>query len=209
MRLDQNPWLKHGPQGFLVQRLARHALAGWLLFAASGTLLALESLAVALKSPAVVAVRPGGRILGRIVWRGRAVRPGPSMVRAAVRFVRDYLSANSDTIVHDYAAALAMMSGPLLRRTVKALRATRYLARVRHDRTRSWITLGEGAGRPRLVGWSGHTAHVRVAGVLHVVRADGRQIRDPFTVLLSLVPARRSRHNESGARVMALRFLGT
>ncbi|MDA8361806.1 MAG: hypothetical protein M0Z44_07445 [Gammaproteobacteria bacterium] len=208
MRLLNNPWLKHGPQGFLAQRLARHALAGWVLFAASGALLALESVAVALKSPVVVAVRPDGRLLGRIVWSGHAVRSTQTMVRASVRFVRDYLSANSDTVVHDYGAALAMMSGPLLARTVKTLRATRYLARVRQDRTRSWVVFGQGAKRPRLVGWSGHTARVRVEGVLHVVRIGGQQIRDPFAVLLSLVPAHRSLRDGSGARVTAVRFIG-
>ncbi len=207
MRPDENPWLKHGPQGFLVRRLARHALTGWLLFAASGLALTIESLAAVLKSPAIVVASPNGRILGRIRWEGHGVRSNRQMVRAAVRFTRDYLSVNSGTIVHDYASALGMMSGRLLARTVKALRATHYLARVRLDRTRSWLTLGRGPQMPHLAAWSGHTALVRVQGVLHVILANGHEIHEAFGVLLRLVPARRTVRNASGACVTAIRFI--
>lgn len=197
-RLEANVWLRHGPYGMLMQRLARYALLGWLLF--GGTALALFFLAAIAtwRTPPIIAVNREGAVLGHVQWLDSPHRSRRELVAASMRFVRDYLSVNSDTVVPDYVQALDMMALPLRDVTIKALQKTAYIARVRKAGLRSWVTFDKGHKGPRVVGSSGSLTRVRLAGVVHLVLPSGQNRREPFSLLITLVPVARRPRDTAG-----------
>lgn len=207
MRLEGNPWLRHGPQGLLLRRLARYHLLGWLCAGASFAAFLLLALIATARTPPVVVVSASGRLLGQIRGSAPTLRPVASILAAAMRFVRDYLSVNSSTVVHDYTRALHMMARPLFVRTVQALRKTGYLARVRQLDARSWVDFDKGRMRPRVLARSADTAQVRLAGTVHIVLADGHRLAQPFAVMLAVTIVARTVTHEGGIVVRAIRPL--
>ena len=197
----------HGPQGLLMQRLARYAFLGWLFF--GGAALAFVVLAAVLlwRTPQVVAVSRSGTILGRMEWLSAIRRSHRDILASSMRFVRDYLSANSATIVPDYVQALDMMADPLREATVAALKKTAYLARVRLAGLRSWVRFDDGSRRPRVLRRSGRVWLVRLSGVIHFVLPDGKTRRQGFSLLLTERSVARSMRNTAGIEIVAIRQL--
>lgn len=204
MRPEDNPWLRHGPQGQLLRRLVRYHLLGWFCAGFSLVALLLGALLVIVRTPPVVVVSASGRLLGQIRGSGPTARPAAALLAAAMRFMRDYLSVNSDTIIHDYTSALHMMAPPLFRRTVQALRKTGYLARVRKLRARSWVDFDHGHARPKVLTWSQDTAQVRLVGTVHIVLANGHRLAQRFAVILAVTRIARTVAHASGIIVRAI-----
>lgn len=201
MRLEANVWRRHGPQGILMQRLARYAVLGWILFGCTAAAFCLLAGLAVWRTPPVIAVSRGGAVLGQMEWFHARYRSRRDIVAASMRFVRDYLSVNSDTVMPDYVQALSMMSGPFRDLTVKALRKTAYLARVRKAHLRSWVTFDAGARKPRVVRRAGNSALVRLVGVVHVVLPSGLSRRAAFSLLLTEIIVPRTQQDTAGVLV--------
>lgn len=198
---EGNVWLRHGTQGLLMQRLARYALLGWVLFGVAALAFVLLAAIVTWRTPPIVAVNREGQLLGHIQWLSAMRRSRRELVAASMRFVQDYLSANSATVIPDYVQALNMMATPLRQETVRALQKSAYIARVRSAHLRSWISFNSGRHRPRVVMQKGATAHVRLSGVVHLVLASGQEHRESFSVTLTVVAVPRRPYDTAGVIV--------
>ncbi|HUW97649.1 MAG TPA: hypothetical protein VMV40_02245 [Acidiferrobacter sp.] len=199
--IDTNVWLRHGPQGILLQRLARYALLGWALFGCAALALCLLAVVAAGRTPPIIAVNREGVVLGHIQWLSAIRRSHTEIVAASMRFVEDYLSVNSDTVVPDYVQALNMMAPPFRAVTVGALQKSAYIARVRKAHLRSWVTFDHGDKRPRVVGSAGPVAHVRLTGVVHLAVPSGQIHSEPFSIILTVTSVPRRPSNTAGVVV--------
>lgn len=202
--LDANVWRRHGPQGLLMQRLARYALLGWVLFGCAALAFVLLALVAVWRTPPIIAVDRAGTILGRIEWLGAAHRSRREIIAASMRFLQDYLSVNGATVVPDYVQALEMMAPPLRATTVEILRKTAYIARVRAARLRSWVSFTKRPGHRRLVRRDRDRFLVRLSGVLHVVLPNGQRHREHFALVLTEIAVARRVHDTAGLLVEAI-----
>ncbi len=198
---DAKVWGRHGPQGLLMQRLARYALLGWVLFACAAAAFVVLAVAVVWRTPPIVAVDRSGAILGRMQWLSAVHRSRREVIAASMRFLRDYLSANAATVVPDYIEALDMMAPALRSTTAAALRKTAYLARIRAARMRSWISFAKGHGSPRVVRRGTREFLVHLQGTLHIVLPSGRRYREHFAYLLTETAVVRRPHDTAGLRI--------
>lgn len=205
--LETNVWLRHGPQAMLMHRLARYSILGWVLFVCAAIAFAVLAALTAWRTPPIIAVNRAGAVLGRMQWLGRAHRSRAEIVAASMRFVRDYLSVNRDTVVPDYVQALDMMAPRLRRATVRALQKSAYIARVRGAHIRSWVSFDKGRKRPRVVSMSGSIARVRLSGVIHLVFPSGPSRRQGFTVVLTVTAVPRRTYDTAGLVIRDLRGL--
>lgn len=205
--LETNVWLRHGSQGMLMQRLARYSVLGWVLFVCAAIAFAVLAVLTAWRTPPIIAVNRDGALLGRMQWLGRAHRSRAEIVAASMRFVRDYLSVNRDTVVPDYVQALNMMAPRLRQATVKALQKSAYIDRVRSAHIRSWVSFDKGHKRPRVVSVSKGVSRVRLSGVIHLVFPSGPSRRQGFTVVLTVSPVPRRRYDTAGLVVRDVRGL--
>ncbi|WP_298135412.1 hypothetical protein [Acidiferrobacter sp.] len=187
-----------------MQRLARYALLGWILF--GGTALAFVVLAVVAvsRTPPILAVNRAGTVLGRIQWLAAIHRSRRAIIMASMRFLRDYLSIDGATVVPDTVHALDMMAPHLQAATVAVLQKTAYIARVRAARLRSWVSFVKNPHRPRLIRRDGDRFLVRLSGVVHVILPDGRPVREHFTIILTEIAVARRIHDTSGILVTAI-----
>ncbi|WP_297445062.1 hypothetical protein [Acidiferrobacter sp.] len=202
--LDANVWRRHGPHGLLMQRLARYALLGWVLFGCAALAFVVLAVVAVWRTPPIIAVDRAGTVLGRIQWLGAVHRSRREIITASMRFLQDYLSVNSATVVPDYIQALDMMAPPLRATTVAILRETAYLARVRAARLRSWVSFAKSPNHPRLARRDGRRFLVRLSGVLHVVLPNGRRHNERFTLILTEVAVARRMHDTAGILIEAI-----
>lgn len=196
-----NAWRRHGPQGLLMQRLARYALLGWILFGCAALAFVLLALVAVWRTPPIIAVDRAGTILGRIQWLGAVHRSRREIIAASMRFLRDYLSVNAATVVPDYVQALDMMAPPLRATTVAMLRKTAYIARARAARLRSWVSFAKSPGHRRLVRRDRDRFMVRLSGVVHVVLPNGQRHSERFTLILTEIAVARRAHDTAGILV--------
>jgi len=196
--LEKNVWLRHGPQGILMQRLARYAMLGWGLFGCTALAFCLLAAIAAWRTPPIIAVNREGMLLGHVQWLGAVQRSHSELVAASMRFIEDYLSVNSDTVVPDYVQALDMMAAPFRTVTVRALQKSAYIARVREAHLRSWVSFDKGHKRPRVVGASGPVARVHLSGVVHLALPSGQSRREAFSVMLTVTSVPRRSRDTAG-----------
>ncbi|MHB8346904.1 MAG: hypothetical protein ACYDHM_06855 [Acidiferrobacterales bacterium] len=206
-RLDPNELLgRHGPNGWLIVRLQRYALAGWIAFF---VLLALFVLLVFVSTMApkpVVAVNAAGQVLGHMEYLSPDSRSDTEIIAASRRFLDDYLSLNSATLFDDYAAALNMMSPALRAATLAALRrGGDYLARVRAAHARSRLSFDAPPGGERILERRGLTAQVRIRGELHIHDHGGRATVRPFNITLDVAIVARTMANTAGLEITGIR----
>lgn len=190
-----------------MQRLARYSILGWALFACTAIAFGILAALTAWRLPPVIAVSRDGVLLGRMQWLGRVHRSRAEIVADSMRFVRDYLSVNPDTVVPDYVQALNMMAPRLRRVTVKALQKSAYIARVRSAHIRSWVSFDKGSKKPRVVSMSEGIARVRLSGVIHLIFPSGPNRRQGFTVVLTVTPVPRRPYNTAGLVINDVRGL--
>ena len=193
---------RHGPQGFLLHRLARYALAGWCCFLLSLGAFFLYALIDALRPAPVLAVDRSGRVLGRFEYLSAAERSDAEILAAARYFAERYLSLNSHSIYDDYAAAMTMMDSAQRQRTAEELRQTNYLGKVRRANARSYLEYLE---PPELVGRDGDRALVSLSGRMVIyTRADIAAERR-FELLLDMRVVPRSSFATAGVQVVDIR----
>ncbi|MHB8256719.1 MAG: hypothetical protein ACYDHY_16825 [Acidiferrobacterales bacterium] len=210
-RLDPNELLgRHGPGGWLIVRLQRYALAGWIAFFVLLALFVLLVFVSTLAPKPVVAVNAAGQVLGRMEYLGPDSRSDAEIRAAVKRFLDDYLSLNSTTIFDDYAAALNMMSPALRRAALQALRRDRaaggdYLMRVRAARSRSRLTFDAPPGGVRILERRGLAARVRARGEIHIRDHRDRVTVRPFDMTLNVAIVARTMADTAGLEVTGIR----
>ena len=211
-RLEPNELLgQHGPNGWLILRLQRYALAGWIAFFGLLVVFVLLVFVSTLAPKPVVAVNAAGQVLGRMDYLGPDSRSNAEIIAAAKRFLDDYLSLNSATIFDDYAQALNMMSPALRHAALAALRhgggagGSDYLARVRAADARSRLSFDAPPRGVRILERHGLTARLRVRGAIHIRDQAGRATVRPFDMTLDVAIVARTLANTAGLEVTGIR----
>lgn len=204
--------VKHGPAGWLVRRLQRYALLGWVLFFLT---LCAHFLIVALSTIAprpVVTVDASGRVLGTVEYLEPGARDDFEIMAAVKRFSTLYLSLNSATIFDDYAEAMNMMGDEFLQATTVSLTKSpnkpneeglNYLSRVAAAKARSWLEFAGDDGVV-LLERRGPQALVRVKG--NIVIDGGNQdgpVSKPFDITYTVQVVARNTKNTSGIKIIS------
>lgn len=193
---------KHGPAGWLIRRLQRYALLGWVLFFVVLFLHFVSELASNFMPRPIVAVDASGRILGNIEYLNAGTRSDDEIIAASKRFASLYMSLNAATIFDDYAQAMNMMGDELLATTQQSLKADNYLARVAAAKARSWLEFSPQDGA-RIVERHGLTAQVRLAGNI-VIDGGGKDgvVSKPFDMTVTVESVARNTLNTSGIKIV-------
>ncbi|MHB8454001.1 MAG: hypothetical protein ACYDDO_04730 [Acidiferrobacterales bacterium] len=210
-KLKPNEILRqHGPAGWLIVRLQRYALTGWIAFFALLCVFVLLVFVSTLAPRPVVAVDAAGRVLGQMEYLDPANRSDAEIIAGAERFLDDYLSLNSATIFEDYAAALNMMTPGLRKATLAALQRTLatadgdYLARVRAAQTRSRVRFSDTPSGARILTRHGSFIQVRIAGRIHVIGSDNHESVRPFDTTLTVAIVARTSNDTAGLEVAGI-----
>ena len=193
---------KHGPAGWLIRRLQRYALLGWVLFFVVLFLHFVSEIASNFVPRPIVAVDASGRILGNIEYLNAGTRSDDEIIAASKRFASSYMSLNAATVFDDYAQAMNMMGDELLAATQQSLKADNYLARVAAAKARSWLEFSQQDGA-RLVERHGLTAQVRLVGNI-VIDGGGKDgvVSKPFDITLTTESVARNTSNTSGIKIV-------
>lgn len=194
---------EHGPAGWLVMRLRRYSLLGWVLFF---VVLVLHFGLVAISSfvpRPVVAVDESGRVLGALEYLSPSSRSDGEIIAACKRFASGYMSLNADTIFDDYADAMNMMGGDMLAASEKSLAEDNYLARVKETGARSRLEFNINNGAT-VVSRQGLSAACRLVGniVVDVGSKDGPTQR-PFDVTFTAEIVARNSINTAGLKIVS------
>ena len=196
---------QHGPTGWLIRRLQRYAVLGWVLFGITFALYVGQGFLDTLRPQPVLAVDETGRVLGKFDFADATARTPEELVAASMHFLSNYLSLNGETIYEDYATALNLMGDALRERTIAAIKQDGYLARVQQAKTRSRIEFAAGDERPTVVERNGLHATVRLRGRLVVYPQEGGHREQPFDTALFVTATPRTSLATSGIQVDAIR----
>jgi hypothetical protein len=203
-KLEANEILaRHGPAGWLIRRLQRYALLGWVLFFIVLILHFASQIIGNFVPRPIVAVDASGRVLGNIEYLNADTRSDDDIIAASKRFASLYLSLNADTIFEDYAQAMNMMGDEMLAATQQSLKTDNYLARVAAAKARSWLEFSQPDGA-RILERHGLAAQVRLAGNIVV---DGgskdKVVSKPFDMTLTIESVARNTSNTSGIKIVS------
>ena len=208
VKTTANEWVvQHGPQGWLIRRLQRYALLGWLLFAVMLALFVGEVALVTLRPVPVLAVDRAGRVLGRFEYLDASTRSSAEILAASQDFLTHYLSLNSGTIYNDYALALNLLAAPLEKTQLASIQKDGYLARVQKAETSSYLTFARGPQAPQILSRSGLHSVVRLRGQIvftSLQTPDQAPRTQPFDVTLTLTTVPRTRFNTQGLEIDAI-----
>ncbi|MFZ5863176.1 MAG: hypothetical protein ACOYXR_10100 [Nitrospirota bacterium] len=196
---------QHGPTGWLIRRLQRYAVLGWVLFGITFALYVGQGFLDTLRPQPVLAVDETGRVLGKFDFADATARTEEELVAASMHFLSNYLSLNSETIYEDYATALNLMGDAVRERTIASIKQDGYLARVQQAKTRSRIEFATGDERPTVVERDGLHATVRLRGRLVVYPQEGGHREQPFDTALFVTATPRTSLATSGIQVDAIR----
>jgi len=194
----------HGPSGWLMLRLQRYALIGWLAFFLLAIVFVLYIFAGRLAPQAVLAVDEGGRLLGQFDYMSPEARSDQELVAGATFFLERYLSVNSATVYNDYATALNMMQAPLREAKMNEVRTTGYLTQIDKANSRSYLTFSDGAKAPQLLERRGLQSLVRLQGTMVIVMTE-QTVERPFDVTLEMSTVARNRLATQGLVIDAIR----
>jgi hypothetical protein len=191
---------KHGPAGWLVRKLQRYAMLGWLLFFILLGVQFIERLVKILASQPVVAVDAGGKVLGTFEYLKPSTRSEEEIKAAAMRFANNYLSLNSATIFEDFSEAMNMMGPEMMKEAQETINKDNYLARVARARTRSWLEFAPNDG-VTIVDQRNLEAKVRMRGNI-VVEGESKVVK-PFDITVETQAVARSTNNTSGLKILS------
>lgn len=201
-KLSANEILKkHGPAGWLIRKLQRYAMLGWLLFFITLGMFFLTTLFRSLSAQPVVAINEAGQVLGTLEYLSPSSRTDEELKAATMRFAQVYMSLNSATIFEDYSAAMNMMSPEFLVITQKALKEDNYLARVMQAKARSWLEFNQPDG-VQIVERHNLNARVRLRGNI-VVEGTGGRVSKPFDTSFEIQSVARNTNNSSGINILS------
>ncbi len=193
---------RHGSQGFLLYRLGRYALAGWLCFLLALAAFFVYALIDALRPLPVLAVDSAGRVLGRFEYLSADARSDAEIIAAARYFAERYLSLNSQSIYEDYAAAMTMMADAQRQKTMQELQRTNYLSKVSRADTRSYL---EYRAAPKLASRDGPSAWVTLSGSMVIYARSDVATERHFDLALDLRVVPRTSFATSGVQVVDIR----
>lgn len=206
IKLQANELLKqHGPTGWLIRRLQRYALTGWIAFFALLVVFVMLIFLSTFAPRPVVAVDEGGHVLGNLEYITPSSRTDAEILAGAQHFLANYLSLNSSTIFEDYSAALNIMTPDLRDQTLAAIKQSGYLGRVQKANTRSRLAFGEDGDRPRVTERDGLAAQVRLKGNMLVYGADNKPTAQPFDMTLTVSIVARTTKNTQGLQIAAIK----
>ncbi|HFE37503.1 MAG TPA: hypothetical protein ENK06_03655 [Gammaproteobacteria bacterium] len=151
----------HGPGGWLIIRLQRYAMLGWVLFFLLATVFSFYVIASAMRPVPVIAVNQDGQVLGAFDYLNADSRSDVEILAGAKHWLRYYYSLNSRTIFEDYTAALNMMDTSLRESKLKEILDLNYLQNIEHASARSHlafdqVTLVDRRNRESVVALSGN-----------------------------------------------------
>ena len=192
---------KHGPAGWLVRRLQRYAMLGWVLAFIILFMFFITTVVRMLAPQPVVVVDASGRIIGTLEYLKPTSRSDQEIIDATKRFAQLYMSLNSATIYVDYADAMNMMGKDFLAITEKTVMQDNYLTRVQQARTRSWLEFKQIDGA-KIVDRRNLNALVRLSGNIVVDSGNGR-IEKPFDVSFETQAVARNTKNTSGIEILS------
>lgn len=195
---------EHGHAGWLIRRLQRYAMIGWLAFFGLAAVFVGYLVVDKLIPVPVLAVDESGRVLGEFEYLSPTSRTDAELVAGAMSFVERYLSVNSDTIYHDYAAALNMMSEALRAQTLEDVKKTGYLAQIEKTRSRSYVEFYQGDKTPRILSRHDLDSAVRLQGRL-VITMNDQEIERPFDMTIDMTTIARNRLATAGLMINAIR----
>jgi hypothetical protein len=200
-----NPLLQHGPAGWLINRLQRHALMGWGVAALVIVLHFFIVTVSTLVPRPVLVVDQAGRELGNIEYLKPSIRSDQEIITASMHYLTLCLSLNSSTIYDDFAQCMNLQSPELQLVTKTAIKDDNYLQRIEKVKSRSWLEFGTGANAPVLVDRKGLDARVRLKGNINV-DVGGKGIEPkPFDVTLLVRSVARNTKNTSGMLILESR----
>lgn len=195
---------KHGPTGWLIRRLQRYALLGWVMFVGVFLLFFVTVIISTFAPRPVVTVDQSGKVIGSLEYLKPDTRSDDELIAASKRFTTLFLSLNSETIFDDYAEAMNLMGGKLREETESFIRKSteegeggNYLGRVAAAKAHSWIEFKPDA--IKIIERKGMGATVRLVGNIMIELGDkGGTASHPFDLTLGVETVARNSLNTSG-----------
>jgi len=183
----------HGPSGWLIVRLQRYTLLGWLLFFLLSAVFVVYVTIAASRPVPVIAVDESGRVLGSFEYLSPALRTDAEVIDGAKHWLQYFYSLNSNTIFEDYTSALNMMDEPLRQAKLKEVIDLNYLKQIENAHTRSNIEFQ----KVNLINRKDLTSVVELSG--SIVIDNGSDLIDkPFYIRLGLESVSRSTLGQLG-----------
>lgn len=186
--------VKHGPTGWLIFRLQRFALLGWVLFFVLALVFVAFVFINTFKPVPVLAIDAQGRIIGEFDYMSAEERTDGELIAGAKQFLGNYLSANSKTVFKDYASALNMMSDNLKESKLEEIKKTEYLTKVDQAGSQSYLEYSKNAA---VIWRRDKNSAVRLRGKLIIVLLD-QQIERPFDITVELTSVPRNSFSTLG-----------
>ncbi|MFQ5470971.1 MAG: hypothetical protein ACE5EH_11815 [Gammaproteobacteria bacterium] len=179
----------HGVSGWLIIRLQRYAMLGWLAFFLLAIIFGVYIFFTEIRPVPVLAVDESGKLLGKFEYLSQDYRTDHEVISGAKYFVDRYLSVNSSSIYDDYSQALNMMSEELKQEKLRELKETAYLSQVAKAKSRSFLEYRGGEDKPRILWKKEMDYAVSLKGEMVMLVRD-QKIERPFDVVLeaSIIP---------------------
>lgn len=172
----------HGATGELLRTVQRFGWVGWLLFVLTAAVFVAYVFVDKIMPTPVLAVDEEGRVLGKFEYLDASVRTDEEVLGGGIRFLRSYLSANSDFIMEDYAEALNMMSEPLRKIKLEQVVNSNYLTRIEGANTTSRLVVS----RKEILQRKELQSTVRYRGEIIAQSAGGSPVSQPFDITLTM-----------------------
>lgn len=201
IKTEKNPLLNHGPAGWLIIRLQRYAVLGWVIAFVVIVLHFAVLFASTLSPRPVMVVDQGGNIVGQIEYLKEGNRSDREIIESSMHYVSLCQSLNSSTIFNDMAACMNLQTPELQAITGESIKKDNFLQRVEELKTRSWIEFGTGEASPAIVGRKDKESRVRLKGNIFVDMGQKNIEPKPFDVTLAVRPAARNTKNTLGILV--------
>lgn len=183
----------HGPSGWLIVRLQRYTLLGWLLFFLVSSVFVVYVMMAASRPVPVIAVDESGRVLGSFEYLNPTMRTDVEITNGAKHWLQYYYSLNSKTIFEDYTSALNMMDESLRQAKLKEVIDLNYLKQIEDANTRSHIEYQI----INLVNRKGLSSVVELSG--NIIIDNGLDLIDkPFYIQLTMNAVSRSTLGQLG-----------
>ena len=201
-KAETNPLLNHGPAGWLINRLQRYAILGWIVaFAVIFLHFFIVTVSVLVPKPVMV-VDQGGNLVGQIEYLKTGARSDQEILASSMHYMTLCQSLNSATIYNDMAACMNLQTPELRAITATALKKDNFLRRVEKIKSRSWLEFGTGTTAPAIVSRKGTDFVVRLKGNIFVDMGQKNIDPKPFDVTLTVRSAPRNSQNTTGIAIL-------
>ena len=190
----------HGPQSYLINRLSRYGLLGWLLAGFFMVSYIVTAVIFIMLPDKVVVVDENGKIIGNIQYSVGLSREMPDFSGPAKRFTQYFLSHNSATVLEDKYLALSMMSEPLRNRWRKTWFEQNVVSEIEKLAVHCDVLIDDKLTSIKEV--KDDVYHVNHTG--KIVCGDESRNEIPFNIDFSLASTQITAKNTSGIEVINL-----